>query len=79
MALVVRPSPIHSVGVYTTTPIRKGTRVVEYAGERITPEEADRRYDGASRTYLYGLDDGAELRRLLAKNCRGCMPPFKKC
>src|SRR3984885_64404 len=58
MALVVRPSPIHSVGVYTSTPIRKGTRVVEYAGERITPEEADRRYDGVSRTYLYGLDDG---------------------
>ncbi len=58
MALVVRPSPIHSVGVYTSTPIGRGTRIVEYAGERITPEEADRRYDGASRTYLYGLEDG---------------------
>lgn len=58
MALAVRPSPIHSVGVYTSTPIRKGTRLVEYDGERITPEEADRRYDGAPRTYLYGLDDG---------------------
>src|SRR5437764_1828493 len=58
MALVVRPSPIHSVVVCTNTPIRKGTRIVEYAGERITPEEADRRYDGVSRTYLYGLEDG---------------------
>jgi len=58
MPLVVRPSPIHSVGVYTTAPIRKGVRVVEYTGERITPEEADRRYDGVSRTYLYGLEDG---------------------
>ena len=58
MALVVRPSPIHSVGVYASTPIPKGKRVVEYAGERITAEEADRRYDGVSRTYLYGLDDG---------------------
>jgi SET domain-containing protein len=58
MALVVRPSPIHSAGVYTTRPIRKGARVVEYAGPRITPEEADRLYDGASRTYLYGLEDG---------------------
>ncbi len=58
MPLVVRPSPIHSVGVYTSTPIRKGTRVVEYAGERITVDEADRRYDGVDRTYLYGLDDG---------------------
>ena len=58
MPLVVRPSPIHSVGVYTSTPIRKGARVVEYDGERITAEEADRRYQGVSRTYLYGLDDG---------------------
>ena len=58
MPLVVRPSPIHAVGVYTTTSIRKGVRVVEYDGPRITPEEADRRYDGSSRTYLYGLEDG---------------------
>lgn len=58
MALVVRPSRIHAVGVYTNAPIRKGTRIVEYAGERITPQEADRRYEGASRTYLYGLEDG---------------------
>jgi hypothetical protein len=56
--LVVRPSPIHSVGVYAATPIRKGTRVVEYSGPRITPDEADRIYEGAERTYLYGLDDG---------------------
>jgi hypothetical protein len=58
MPLVVRPSPIHSVGVYAAAPIRKGSRIVEYTGERITVEEADRRYDGVSRTYLYGLDDG---------------------
>ena len=58
MPLVVRPSPIHSVGVFTTAAIRKGARVVEYTGTRITPEEADRLYDNAPRTYLYGLDDG---------------------
>ena len=61
MPLVVRPSPIHSVGVYTTASIRKGARVVEYAGQRLTPEEADRLYDGVSRTYLYGLEDGKTL------------------
>ena len=55
MPLVVRPSRIHSVGVFTTAPIRKGARIVEYDGPRITPEEADRLYDGAPRTYLYGL------------------------
>jgi SET domain-containing protein len=58
MALVVRPSPIHSVGVYTSAPIRKGTRVIEYTGPRISAEEADRRYEGALRTYLYGIGDG---------------------
>src|SRR6266403_1491787 len=46
MALVVRPSRIHSVGVFTTTPVRKGARIVEYAGPRITAEQADRLYDG---------------------------------
>lgn len=58
MALVVRSSPIHAVGVFTTRAIRRGTRLVEYEGERITPKEADRRYEGAARTYLYALDDG---------------------
>src|SRR5258708_676735 len=58
MALVVRPSRIHAAGVFTTTPVRKGARIVEYDGPRITPEESDRLYDGAPRTYLYGLEDG---------------------
>ena len=58
MALVVRPSRIHAAGVFTTAPIRKGARVVEYAGPRLTAEEANRLYDGAPRTYLYGLEDG---------------------
>src|SRR5260370_21780452 len=61
MALVIRPSRIHSAGVFTTVPVRKGTRIVEYAGPRITPQEADRLYDGARRTYLYGLEDGKTI------------------
>jgi SET domain-containing protein len=58
MALVVRPSRIHSAGVFTNAPVRKGTRIVEYDGPRISKEEADRLYDGAPRTYLYGIGDG---------------------
>jgi hypothetical protein len=58
MALVVRPSKIHSVGVFTNVAIRKGSRIVEYTGPRISPEEADRLYEAAPRTYLYGLGDG---------------------
>jgi hypothetical protein len=58
MPLVVRPSKIHSAGVFTNASIRKGTRIVEYGGPRISPEEADRLYVNASKTYLYGLEDG---------------------
>jgi SET domain-containing protein len=59
--LFIRLSPIHSVGVYTNAAIRKGSRVVEYVGPRISPEEADRLYDNAPRTYLYGLEDGKTI------------------
>jgi uncharacterized protein len=58
MPLAVRPSRIHAAGVFTNAPIRKGERVVEYVGRRLTPDEADELYEGAPRTYLYGMEDG---------------------
>jgi uncharacterized protein len=42
---VVRPSAIQGLGVFATGPIKKGSRIIEYLGERISPAEADRRYD----------------------------------
>jgi len=39
-----RNSPIHGKGVYAIAPIRKGTRIIEYLGDRISHAEADRRY-----------------------------------
>ena len=41
----VRRSRVHGQGVFATRRIRKGTRVVEYLGERISHKEADRRYE----------------------------------
>lgn len=41
----IRPSPIQGQGAFATRRIRKGTRIIEYVGERITPAEADTRYD----------------------------------
>jgi hypothetical protein len=41
----VRFSRIHGYGVFAAKPIRKGSRILEYTGERITPDEASRRYD----------------------------------
>jgi uncharacterized protein len=40
----VRNSRIHGRGVYAAQPIKKGARIMEYVGERITHSEADRRF-----------------------------------
>jgi len=57
---VVRHSPIHGRGVFAARYIRKGTRIVEYTGERISNREADRRYDDTHmkrhHTFLFTLD-----------------------
>jgi len=48
----VRNSPIHGRGVVAVLPIKKGTRIMEYVGERISHAEADRRF------WKKGFDDG---------------------
>ncbi|HUQ98989.1 MAG TPA: SET domain-containing protein-lysine N-methyltransferase [Gemmatimonadaceae bacterium] len=68
---VVRTSQIHGRGVFAARRIRKGTKIVEYTGERIDNDEADRRYDDTKmkrhHTFLFTLDkntviDGAVSR-----------------
>ena len=59
MALIIRSSEIHAAGCYTTTPIRKGARVAEYTGPRLTKAKADKSYDELPITYLFGLGDGS--------------------
>ena len=56
----VRRSKIHGKGVFATRRIPKGTRLIEYKGERISWEEADRRYDDdiqPHHTFLFAVDD----------------------
>jgi uncharacterized protein len=63
LPFIIRPSPIQGRGAFATEPIVRGTRIIEYTGERMTPDEADRRYpddaDGGGRhhTYLFAIDD----------------------
>jgi SET domain-containing protein len=38
-------SAIHSTGIFAKTDIAKGTRIIEYVGEKITAKEASRRAD----------------------------------
>jgi uncharacterized protein len=59
MGLIIRSSAIHAAGCYTTTPIRKGARVAEYDGRRLSKEEADACYQDSLVTYLFGLGDGS--------------------
>jgi hypothetical protein len=56
----VRRSRVHGLGAFATRRIRKGTRICEYLGERITHAEADRRYDtkdsADNHTFLFIVD-----------------------
>jgi uncharacterized protein len=57
----VRHSRIHGYGVFALRQIRRGTTIIEYLGDRVTPDEADARYadkdprDG--HTFLFTVDD----------------------
>jgi hypothetical protein len=57
----LRQSPIQGKGAFATRRIRKGTRIIEYTGERISQDEADKRYDdeamGRHHTFLFTLDE----------------------
>ena len=58
----VRSSAIQGRGAFATRRIRAGSRIIEYTGERIDQDEADRRYDdehmSRHHTFLFSLDDG---------------------
>jgi uncharacterized protein len=52
---------MQGLGAFATEVIPAGTRLVEYAGQRITPAEADARYPDVAgerhHTYLFAIDD----------------------
>jgi uncharacterized protein len=56
----VRASALHGLGVFAARHIRRGTRIIEYLGERVSHEEADRRYEqkdtGDAHTFLFIVD-----------------------
>jgi uncharacterized protein len=81
----LRQSSIQGKGGFAIRPIRKGTRIIEYTGQRISHDEADKRYDdggmGRHHTFLFSIDkstvidaavDGNEARFInhsCAPNC----------
>jgi hypothetical protein len=56
----VRRSDVHGLGVFAAKRIPKGTRIIEYIGERVSHDEADRRYEekdaNDSHTFLFIVD-----------------------
>jgi uncharacterized protein len=79
----VRRSKVHGRGVFALEPIAKGTRIVEYVGERVTHKEADRRYDDKdpndNHTFLFIVDKhtvidaavGGNAARFINHQCKG--------
>ena len=57
----IRRSSIHGRGAFALRRIRKGTRIVEYTGQRISDEEADRRDRSNGQihehTFLFSTSD----------------------
>jgi uncharacterized protein len=56
----VRNSAVHGYGVFAARRIRKGTRIFEYIGERVSHAEADSRYEDKdpndNHTFLFVVD-----------------------
>ena len=68
---VVRHSPIHGRGVFATQEIRRGTRIIEYRGQRTTWDDALERPPSDPKnphhTFFFELSDG----NVIDANVRG--------
>lgn len=65
-----RQSVIHGKGIFSTRPIRKGVKIIEYLGERIDKEESNRRglelfekslKTGGASVYIFDVNDEWDL------------------
>ena len=66
----IRLSPIHGKGVFASRRIRRGTRLIEYLGERIDKEESNRRglelfekaqQTGGASVYIFDVNEEWDL------------------
>ena len=70
-------SGIHGKGLFARKRIRNGSAIIEYTGERIGEDEADRRYEDNPSTYLFMVDkniyidglSGGNEARLINHSC----------
>lgn len=61
----IRRSRVHGRGAFAVRRIRKGTRIIEYLGDRVSHREADLRYDHKTvddnHTFLFIVDRGVVI------------------
>ena len=63
----VGPSPIAGKGLFAAQPIKKGTRIIQYIGQKITKEEtAERLYQG--NQYIFEFNDRYNIDGKTLKN-----------
>jgi SET domain-containing protein len=85
-----RKSTIHGWGVYATTTINKNTRIIDYAGEKISNQESlrrERRYLKRGHIWCFKLTNrtvvdagvGGNIARYINHSCRpNCYIDIKK-
>jgi SET domain-containing protein len=68
--ILVKNSRIHGRGVFAKCDIPKGTRIIEYVGEKITKAESDRRAEkflekakkkGSGAVYIFQLNQRYDI------------------
>ncbi|MBA3962929.1 MAG: SET domain-containing protein-lysine N-methyltransferase [Chthoniobacterales bacterium] len=68
----VRPSGVHGKGVFALRPIRKGARIIEYTGERVSWKKAQELppHDPKQphHTFFFSLDDGNVINAAVGGN-----------
>lgn len=58
--VVFKKSPIHGRGGFARADIRKGKRIIEYVGEKLTKEEAEKALEN-SNCYVFTVNDEFDL------------------
>jgi len=89
--LIVRNSPVHGYGCFARRDIKKGQRLIEYVGDRISHKDADKRYEDAdpddNHTFLFIADrktvidatHGGNESRFINHSCDGnCTSEIEK-
>jgi hypothetical protein len=55
----LKKSSVHGTGIVSTESIKKGTKIIQYIGEKITKKEGDKRSEERIRKFLNKKNEGS--------------------